>query len=506
MEQIYQIDKITFNKQCEQENTKKCANIVMKKDAILKINNEHNRIIAAFISFLGSHQQNNLTTEMLQNFLRDNIKVINEIKSFIDTANIMMYSGLLYDDTYFYLVKKITDIKTYVNIKTYVKILNTEIVGTGYMSTTLIVKMIYCYEINGKIEIKIVYAKIFPLFIGDSQLSDFSNKTSSMMKYAFIKEALIGCWVSSELIKKNRTGTIMCVGDAYITKGIIKNGETKEKSVGIPFTYETFKRNVYAKQIKKKWITDFIDDKELWEKHIGHKEYGFIEMEEMTMELDDIMKQGKFDIIMFFEIMYTKLCMALYGNITIYDDHESNIMVLATEKIRQYNIKSRGHIYKFFMDNAYHIKYIDLESYESNSDRNIAINTTPTGFLYYFKESYLPAVQDNAEQQIMSIMFDLLTGKNNKSVSFCETMMRCLPDRCTDETLYESKRDMITEYTIDLDIDDSDIQEQMLYKTIHTPRYKPFHLWNNHLLWQLAENPEMKQGGGGKHKKRYKFS
>ena len=202
MEQIYQIDKITFNKQCEQKNTQKCANIVMKKDAILKINNEHNRIIAAFISFLGSHQQNNLTTEMLQNFLRDNIKVINEIKSFIDTANIMMYSGLLYEDTYFYLVKKITDIKTYVNIKTYVKILNTEIVGTGYMSTTLIVKMIYCYEINGKIEIKIVYAKIFPLFIGDSQLSDFSNKTSSMMKYAFIKEALIGCWVSSELIKK----------------------------------------------------------------------------------------------------------------------------------------------------------------------------------------------------------------------------------------------------------------------------------------------------------------
>ena len=146
MEQNHQIDNITFNKQCEQRMTQKCANIIMKKDDILEINNKYNDIIATFISYLGRHQRNNMTTKIFQNFLRDNIEFINEIKSFVDTVN-MMYSGLLYDNTYFYLVKKNSD-----SIKTYVKILDTDIVGTGFMSTTLIVKMIYCYEINGKIE------------------------------------------------------------------------------------------------------------------------------------------------------------------------------------------------------------------------------------------------------------------------------------------------------------------------------------------------------------------
>ena len=208
----------------------------------------------------------------------------------------------------------------------------------------------------------------------------------------------------------------------------------------------------------------------------------------------DLFDKKEFDIEIFFEIIYTKLCMAFYGNVGIDDDHAGNIMINETKRIRKYNIKSRDTIYSFFISNKYHVKYIDLERTNTSTNRNLLLIPTMHGFNRMFRQD-LSNFMPNIDREIAIKLFDLIINKYNRIDLFCESMWRALTNKCIDSSLYIGKESDIDEYYIDLDINDSEIEANMIHKidgnTI--PRDMPYKLWNGRPLWKQQQVQQVQQ-------------
>jgi hypothetical protein len=401
------------------------------------------------------------------------------------TTNLYSYK----DD--FYLEKKIMEAG--VIKKNYFKIIKSELVGTGNLSTSLILRLKIAYNESGLIKNRDICIKVYPLDIYDIHVTDkilSSNKKQNMIdlsKYIVIREGLIGCWVNKNLLKPHLfpnpiTDTVMDVSDTYFVNGIdLDEGKHIVIGNGLPFSYDKLKTIVYDYEIvrrkkMKNWVSTNLDDKTKWLQNIARKQYGYIEMEPLLYTLSDLYKKNNIvDENIIFEIIYTKLCFHMVGNFNTPDDHSENIMLTLDDDIREYNIKSRNTIYKFFIDSRLKIKYVDLERIEKLSDRNHLNNQDC--FPNYFNIS-----GDDYANTTNPSFLNMFVNKiyETNLLNICDILYQILPDKITDETLYIGKQ--TKKFYLDLDKSDTDYEPSMLFDLSSIPpRNKPYKEWNGRL-------------------------
>jgi hypothetical protein len=401
------------------------------------------------------------------------------------TTNLYSYK----DD--FYLEKKI--IEPGVTKTNYFKIIKSELVGTGNLSTSLILRLKTSYNEGGLIKNRDICIKVYPLDIYDIHKSKrilSVNKTDRMKmlsKYIVIREGLIGCWVNKNLLKPHLfpnpiTDTVMNVSDTYFVNGKnLDDGKHIEVGNGLPFSYDKLKTILYDYEtIKgkrmKRWLSTNLNDKTNWMQNIANKQYGYIEMEPLLYTLNDLYAKSTIvDENIIFEIIYTKLCFHMIGNFSTPDDHSENIMLTLDDDIREYNIKSRNTVYKFFIDSKLKIKYVDLERIEKLDDRN-HLNDKDC-FPAYFNID-----DDNYLNTTNPTFLDLLVKKIFKTniLNICDELYKMLPDTITDENLYVGKQ--TKKFYLDLDKSDTDYEPSMLFDLSSIPpRNKPYKEWNGKL-------------------------
>ena len=401
------------------------------------------------------------------------------------TTNLYSYK----DD--FYLEKKIMEAGVIKN--NYFKIIKSELVGTGNLSTSLILRLKIAYKEADLTKTRDMCIKVYPLNIYDIHVTDkilSSNKKQNMIdlsKYITIREGLIGCWVNKNLLKPHLfpnpiTDTVMDVSDTYFINGKnLDEGKHIEMGNGIPFSYEKLKTIVYDYEVikgkkMKNWVSTNLDDKTKWLQNIARKQYGYIEMEPLLYTLSDLYKKNNIvDENIIFEIIYTKLCFHMVGNFNTPDDHSENIMLTLDDDIREYNIKSRNTIYKFFIDSRLKIKYVDLERIEKLSDRNHLNNQDC--FPNYFNisgDDYANTTNPSFLNMFVNKIFE------TNLLNICDVLYQILPDKITDENLYIGKQ--TKKFYLDLDKSDTDYEPSMLFDLSSIPpRNKPYKEWNGRL-------------------------
>jgi len=496
-----------------------CQNLIALKDNIFVVNEYLFNQINAFVGTIGNYERN---TGNL-NELNKNIKDIYEDPRYTIITDIILNltpkitTNLYSYKNNYYLQKK--NKLTGSLITYYQKILKTNIFMTGNLSTSIILNMTYSYNIGDQIKIKEVIVKVYPI-----NLAKIYNKNSpiypiakfeQISKYIFIREAMIGCWVNNQLLIKKIgfnndlpiTGTIMSVSDAYFINGISLDEVEQKKSYGLPFSYLDFKItmehdkifNSIAPKLNKRWLLNSTDNQFLYENNISLNQYGFIEMEEVQYTLQDLLDKNMFDINMFFEIIYTKLCLFFIGNVDCVDDHANNIMLITTNKIRRYTIKIRNAEYKFIIKNFLQIKYIDLERFDKCPNRNIF--PKDSAFIDYFN-AYSNHFDKIYDKKIAQKIVNLL--KNNFPLNnLCEILSMYLPETLT-SPISESDEINCEDYYLNLDTIDAVISENTLFK-LEPASYRkvPFKIWNKTLQFgPLYQRPVIVVGGG---KQTYKF-
>jgi len=285
---------------------------------------------------------------------------------------------------------------------------------------------------------------------------------------------------------------------------------------GLPFTYEQLKTQNYnlvelKKKFGKMWLKNNLDTEINWEVNIGKNQYGYVEMEPIDYTLRDLISDKKFTLDMFFEIIYTKLCLQIIGNVITPDDHAENVMTSLCSNVRKYIIKSRGHEYKFFISDPNKIKYIDLERTDIVKDRNYL--SAETAFYWHYNKEHVRGYSSNEDKTYADIiMITLFNNTPNQRFNlnrFCEFMHKILPDKYTDESLYVNKP--IEEYYLDMDVLDNTIQPNMLFQPRSTdiPKGNPYKLWNGTLefppLPTVAPLTSVTVVGGDKQKYKLKI-
>ena len=222
-------------------------------------------------------------------------------------------------------------------------------------------------------------------------------------------------------------------------------------------------------------------------------------MEEVQYTLQDLLDKNMFDINMFFEIIYTKLCLFFIGNVDCTDDHANNIMLITTNKIRRYTIKIRNAEYKFIIKNSLQIKYIDLERFEKCPNRNIFPSNS--AFIDYFN-GYSNHFDKTDDKKIALKIVNLL--KNNFPLNnLCEIFSMYLPETLT-LPISESDEVNCEDYYLNLDTIDAVISENTLFK-LEPASYRkvPFKIWNKTLQFgPLYARPIIVASGG---RQTYKF-
>ena len=362
------VESLTFN---YKQWSSFCTQVEGIKDKVFEINEKNIDNINYLVGYIGNMERYirryDYTSEIhhqLQSFnlpFPDGEHSIKKIKQLLGSLQITVNLYKFNDE--FYIEKK-NRIGTKTT-KTYFKLIEPKLFGTGNLSTSLILKASYVFNDGGNFKTKNVCLKVYPLDIyhqPEYNILSNNNKTDliDIAKFITIREGLIGCWVNTHLLniklfKYPITNTIMGVTDIFFANG--KNLETGQKlkdGTGLPFTYEQLKTENYnLTKIKNKdgknWLNNYLVDNTDWFDKIANKQYGYIEMEPIDYTLRDLMRKRLFTLDMLFEIIYTKLCLQIIGNVTTPDDHSENIMTSLCYNVRKYIIKSRGHEFKFFI-------------------------------------------------------------------------------------------------------------------------------------------------------------
>jgi hypothetical protein len=488
-----------------------CNKLETNKNDILKINDIYYKNISDIVSYIGSEQRYSYpdtieTKENIHRFVDQEIRqfhihnselgksCLKKIKELINNTHINVNLYEYGND--FYLEKKIILADNSIK-KTYVKILNVELLGTGDLSFSLILKILYAYNDEGKIKTKEMCIKVYPLDIGDYYPLFSQNMKSDIhdiYKYIVIREGLVGCWVNNNLLVKKLfrypvTNTIMSVSDVYFVKGKKLNmGKHLENGNGLPFKYDELMLQNYdlvenKKKRGKKWLNENLIKQNDWETKISPKEYGYIEMEVVKYTLGYLIDKQEFNLDLLFEIIYTKLCLNIIGNVYTVDDHRDNIMVVPCTKVRQYIIKCRNTEYNFFIDYKYKIKFIDLERVKIYENRNILFHNT--AFERYYFDSHPTAGIEAyntgfvAEQVVYAdvIMKNIFKQKCTID-AICDILVKYLPSQYT--SIVGNTGVNIEKYYLDLDKPDSELLEYMLIKPepTHIPRYPYYKSWS----------------------------
>ena len=489
-----------------------CNKLENNKKDILKINDIYYKNISKIVEYIGSHQRysSHIRLDDVYTNIDTNLKVFDQIntefgktglgkiKELIGNLNIT--TNLYEYENDFYLEKKIRMADNSIK-KTYIKILNVELLGTGDLSFSLILKILYGYNDEGKIKTKEMCVKVYPLNIGDyyrALSNNIKNDIRDISKYIVIREGIVGCWVNNNLLIQKLfrypiTNTIMSVSDIYFVNGKKLNmGKHLENGNGLPFKYNELKLQNYdlikkRNKLGKRWLSDYILTEDDWKKNISNKEYGYIEMELVKYTLGDLLDKKQFNLDLLFEIIYTKLCLHIIGNVYTLDDHRDNIMVVPCANTRQYIIKCRNTEYNFFITHQYKIKYIDLERVMICVNRNILFNNTsferyyfaahPTAGIPAYNEGFFNPGSKFYGDEIMKKIF-----KERCSIDeICDILHKILPDNYTDSSQYIGMD--IEKYYLDLDKPDSELLDYMLIKPEpgHISRYPYFKPWSGTL-------------------------
>jgi len=504
-----------------------CGQVESAKDKVFEINEKNIDNINWLVRYIGDMERHNgvydYTTkirEKIKDFNKpifpDGTHSMNKIRDLIKSLNITV--NLYKFNNEFYIEKK-NRIMFLIGDKIekkYFKLIESKLLGTGNLSTSLILKASYAFNDHGNFKTKNVCLKVYPLDIyHQPQYNIRSDRISNnnkkdlidISKYITIREGLIGCWVNTHLLNKKLfsfpiTNTIMGVTDIFFANGKnLEVGEQLKDGTGLPFTYEQLKTEKFnLTNIKfkygKNWLNNYLDDITVWQDNIAKKEYGYIEMEPIDYTLRDLIEKRLFTLDMLFEVIYTKLCLQIIGNVITPDDHTNNIMTSLCYNVRKYIIKSRGHEFKFFISDPNKIKFIDLERTNMVKDRNRL--SEETAFIDH--EEYRGTCSNPDHNKITEIIMNTLFGlqgypKLNLN-RFCEFMYKMLPDKYIDETLYVGKP--IEEYYLDLDVLDDTLKPNMLFQPQPTniPKGNAYKLWNGTLEFPpLTTAPALVVGG-----------
>ncbi len=513
-----------------------CKQIIDIKDEIFYLNDIFNDDINIFVNLYGRYERSHINYSDTTNFInnnnseslnrifnsdtntskkninftkRVNVNIIDKVKI---TTNIFNYNNTFYLQKKYILPNKSVQI-------IYPKIISANLLRTGNMSTSLIMKMKYQYKNSPTTrKTKTVVCKVYPLFLEDiyERFTEQHKKAfNTLTKYIFVREALVGCWAETNLLRKNNsfgpipvTGTIMAVLDSYFANGkkLIQDQPLKNNTT-IPINYLQILTDTFnTHSFNKRWIKDNKVTEEKWGE-ISNKQYGFIEMEPVDMTVTDVLNKGMFDYNMFFEIIYTKLCLFFIGNVDCSDDHADNIMIKHTESYRKYVIKRRNTLYTFYATNFQQIKYIDLERFATVPDRNILPNQSAFSMYFskydfdhrtsqYVRRGYTQHISydivDNMEYlfykliEFPTTVYEDLTRTTTKKLphetcdidTFCDILMKYLPDNML--VLPEDLKGIqVEEFFLDLDMPEDDIKDKSLFSITDTQvkrnkPYKPF--------------------------------
>lgn len=497
-----------------------CSQLITIKDDIFKINEIRGNDVGNLVYPLGQGEREHdgrIINEKLEkiNYLMPifnvkNIEHLNEKTKTKEKISTIDYTKIILDklkitvklyelNNEFYIEKKNMG-PSGIN-KLYLKLTNTKLIGTGALSISLIVKTQYIYKLGDEFKIKNVCFKIYPLDIfreepyASKLLKNKQSDLNIISKYITIREGLVGCWVNANLLNKKLfeypiTSTIMGVSDIFFANGSNINDKSdpsyKDDKTGLPFTYEQLLiENNNLRKIRKKygknWLNNNLETYDLWKKNIGNAQYGYVEMEPVEYTLNELCEKHLFSLDLYFECLYTKLCLQVIGNVSTPDDHLENIMTVLCPNVRKYIIKSRGKEYNFFINDMNKIKFIDLERTNILENRNIFVAST--SFFRRGTQQFLLDYTQNPEEKkyIEIINHTFVTIFNFTIDKFCEFMFKLLPDKYTNEALYVDKK--IETYYLDLDIDESKLIPDMLFQPRATDilRSPPYKKWSGRL-------------------------
>jgi hypothetical protein len=499
--------KIDFLAQDYSPLSSACNQLIVIKDDIFKINQKHMNNINSLVYNIGNaertkdpNKRNNFINEIPKNIQFYNTKDMESLKPPGSKISAIDYIKSILTNTYitfnlyelnneFFIEKKKSKTE-----KIYIKMINTHLIQTGNLSISLILKTTYIYKIGDAYKMKNVCLKVYPfdIFKNEPYATNIStnnmNDLNVLSKYITIREGLVGCWINTHLLNKNLfahpiTNTIMAVSDLFFANGKNLNvGADPTVKNSLPFTYDQMVlQNKNWTKIKgefgKNWVNNFLESKALW-KTVAYKQFGYIEMEPVDYTLDELIKKKLFSLDLFFECLYTKLCLQVIGNVETPDDHINNIMTSLCLNVRKYTIKSRDKEYIFYIDDINKIKFIDLERTTILKNRNIfSQNTAFYSYIYEYKDG----TSNTVDKDYIKIIYDEIWEKKLELDRFCEFMNKVLPEKYTDGSLYVDKQ--IEEYYLDLDIDESRLIPNMLFTPRSTDilREKHYKSWSGRL-------------------------
>lgn len=437
---------IKFNKSCVTFESNTCEQLVSHKDKLFEINNTYKNELANFTGIIGQYERfNTSNANGIQQFInkeniltknmpsiQQNVKLVHEFKNNEIIKKMQLPSGEIKKTPY--ILQK------------------SQLFHTGNLSVSLIMELVYSKD-------NTIYnsvAKIYPInYLADINTRDHKynitgvnekKRFNNFMYFYFMREGLIGCWIKNNILLKNVSPTFACTYDTYILKGLPITFEE--------YTHQTLERKINKKSVlSKRWLNTMSTDKTLWDQ-VQQTHFGFIEMEKIDFTLDELMKNSNFfDLGTIFEILYSKLVLMFFGNIYMLDDHANNIMVKKTDSVRHYKITRRRNEYNFYIDSQYVVKYIDFERFGEVKNRNLFIDEVDI-FIGYWKSHYERHFKNISDKSIVNYMFTNLKDPLKGTVdNFCEFMIRCLPEKYTDASLYTGK--IIETYELNLDVDQS---------------------------------------------------
>lgn len=499
---------------CTNLESNSCNNLMVNKDLIFSLFANDPILHYNYINSIDSLENNvyihvdmnNILFQILDDKYSEIYKKIKELNGKLNINRKIEIDE--YDNLFTIERKKEGEVNAVTGRQTYIskrhKILKSSIVGTSSGSPTLLINLL-CYFNNetNTLSMYDTVVKVYPFSLSifptgvlydsvdetkigrlrkhindlnkihtDKDKIEYNHikpveKFENLMKAIFYREALIGCWIKDNILLKDISPTFACTYDSYI-------------STGMPLTFADFNYAMAedaladTKKINKRWLNNLENNGQLWE-NIKMTKFGYIETEKMEYELTKFIQKRSyyFDCGMIFEIIYTKLVLAFFGNVYPVDDRAENIMLKRSNAIRKYIIKYRNTEYIFYVDNPYVVKYINFERLAKISDRNKFMtgdknDTFLTNFIdnraaYGRVIGYVNAMPNNHNVEHMYELFSAIMKKPTFD-TICDILWRYMPDKYIDETLYEGKGLLIETYKLDLDIEDELIKEQFINK------------------------------------------
>ena len=459
---------IEYNTKCADFESSSCHQLMIIKDDIFEMNNVNYDSITDFTQRVGNYERSIRNRVDCSLFTSADTPITTGIRRINDQLRLEhAYSQNESILTRKQVVGKDTSRKHIIKKHNFT-MLESKLFFTGNLSPTLIIEYLFAQSrstdtTENKMTLYNTVAKIYPIDLAELDNAYASSiaakkRFRNYMQFLFYREGLIGCWIKHNIISTNISPTFACVFDAYLLKGLPISKES--------FTHQLLMDRINGtNKINKKWVTNL--ESVNWDKSQSTLFYGYIEMEKIDCTLRKLMEgmHEYFNLGSLFEIFYSKLVLAFFGNIYMCDDHADNIMMKYTNYVRHYQITRRNTTYNFYVDTPYMVKFIDFERFIKITDRNL-LWADDDVFINYYNSEYC-SYFDVGEYDIAAEIIRIVRNKKKRTVdNFCELMVRCLPEKYTNPALYVGKK--METYNVNLDIPHDALKANFITASIDT--------------------------------------